>query len=45
MLNSARSRKSTLSSASRDILSNVRLTALLFWLPIIMLFVSSFFQI
>jgi phosphoglycerol transferase MdoB-like AlkP superfamily enzyme len=31
--------------ASRDILSNVRLTALLFWLPIIALIVSGFFQI
>lgn len=32
-------------SASRDFLSNVPLTAMLFWLPIIALFVSGFFQI
>jgi hypothetical protein len=32
-------------NASRDILSNVPLTALLFWFPIIGLMVSGFFQI
>lgn len=32
-------------SASRDILSNAPLTAMLFWLPIVVLFVSGFFQI
>lgn len=40
------SRKSeSTNSASRDILSNVPLTALLFWLPIIVLLASGFFQI
>ncbi len=40
------SRKSeSTNSASRDILSNVPLTALLFWLPILVLLVSGFFQI
>jgi len=38
------SRKSP-KSASRDILSNVALRALLFWLPIVVLFVSGFFEI
>jgi hypothetical protein len=38
------SRKSP-QSASRDILSNVALRALLFWLPIVILFVSGFFEI
>lgn len=41
---SSRKPEST-NSASRDILSNVPLTALLFWLPILVLVVSGFFQI
>jgi hypothetical protein len=32
-------------SASRDVLSNLPLIAILFWFPIIVLFVSGFFQI
>lgn len=48
MLNTAnqlRGKPESTRNASRDILSNVRLAALLFWLPIIGLIVSGFFQI